>query len=66
MARLTGLPPQLFLGVAGAVLLAGAALTGLTGRLGHRTEGRGSTATAAAGSLPTLGGPQLSDGPDFP
>ena len=33
---LTGLPPQLFLGLAGAVMLAGAALTGLTGRLGHR------------------------------
>jgi hypothetical protein len=32
----TGLPPQLFLGLAGAVMLAGAAMTGLTGRLGHR------------------------------
>jgi hypothetical protein len=64
VARLTGLPPQLFLGVAGAVLLAGAALTGLTGRLGHRAEGRSSTATAAAGRLPTPGSPQLSDAPD--
>lgn len=35
---LTGLPPQLFLGLAGAVMLAGVALTGLTGRLGHRRE----------------------------
>jgi hypothetical protein len=33
---LTSLPPQLFLGLAGAVMVAGAALTGLTGRLGHR------------------------------
>lgn len=32
----TGLAPQLFLGMAGALLLAGIALTGLTGRLGHR------------------------------
>jgi hypothetical protein len=36
--RLTGLPPHLFLGLAGAVLLAGTALTGLAGRLGHRAE----------------------------
>jgi hypothetical protein len=33
---LTGLPRHLFLGLAGAVLLAGVALTGLTGRLGYR------------------------------
>lgn len=66
VARLTGLPPQLFLGLAGAVLLAGAALTGLTGRLGHRTEGRSSGATSAAGRLPTLGGPHLRDAPDLP
>lgn len=33
---LTGLAPQLFLGVAGALLLAGTALTGLTGRIGRR------------------------------
>lgn len=66
VARLTGLPPQLFLGLAGAVLLAGAALTGLTGRLGHRAEGRNSTATAAAGRLPALGGAQFSDAPEFP
>lgn len=47
---LTGLPPQLFLGLAGAVMLAGVALTGLTGRLGHRREGQpppaGSASTA--------------------
>lgn len=55
VARLTGLPPQLFLGVAGAVLLAGAALTGLTGRLGHRAEGRNTVATSAAGLLPDNG-----------
>jgi hypothetical protein len=35
---LTGLPPQLFLGLAAAVLVAGAAATGLTGRLGHRGQ----------------------------
>ena len=35
---LTGLPPQLVLGLAATVLLAGAALTGLVGRLGHRSE----------------------------
>jgi len=35
---LTGLSPQLFLGLAGAVTLAGAALTGLIGRLGHRSD----------------------------
>jgi hypothetical protein len=35
---LTGLPPQLVLGLAATVLLAGAALTGLAGRLGHRSE----------------------------
>ncbi len=66
VARLTGLPPQLFLGLAGAVLLAGAALTGLAGRLGHRAEGRSSSATTAAGRLPALGGPRLTDAPpDF-
>jgi hypothetical protein len=33
---LTGLAPQLFLGVAGGLLLAGTGLTGLTGRIGRR------------------------------
>ncbi len=36
----TGLAPQFFLGLAGALLLAGTALTGLAGRLGHRREHR--------------------------
>ena len=53
-ARLTGLPARLFLGLAGAVLLAGAALTGLTGRLGHRSEHRPSTpvSTSPVSTLP--------------
>jgi|GEM_PF-3209393 len=64
VARLTGLPPQLFLGLAGAVLLAGAALTGLTGRLGHRAEGRSSAATAVAGLVPAPGRQHPSDLPE--
>lgn len=52
---LTGLPPQLFLGLAGAVLLAGAALTGLTGRLGHRGERRPCPASAS-NTLPATRG----------
>jgi hypothetical protein len=53
---LTGLPPQLFLGMAGAVLLAGAALTGLTGRLGHRSERPARPEISVAGTLPTTPG----------
>lgn len=64
VARLTGLPPQLFLGLAGAVLLAGAALTGLTGRLGHRAEGRSSGGTAVAGLVPAPGRQHPSDLPE--
>ena len=48
----TGLPPQLFLGLAGALLLAGAGLTGLTGRLGHRGEVRPASDTSVARTLP--------------
>lgn len=51
----TRMPPQLFLGLAGAVLLAGTALTGLTGRLGHRDESRpapGSSVTSAQPRTP--------------
>jgi hypothetical protein len=54
---LTGLPPQLFLGVAGALLLAGAALTGLTGRLGHRSERRPTAASSVSSTLPAASGP---------
>ncbi|MEO7261995.1 MAG: hypothetical protein ABI047_12185 [Jatrophihabitantaceae bacterium] len=57
----TGLPPQLFLGVAGALLLAGAALTGLTGRLGHRSERR-PAAAAISGSSTLPGARVLPDG----
>jgi hypothetical protein len=49
---LTGLPPQLFLGLAGAVLLGGAALTGLTGRLGHRRNRSNSSGISVASSHP--------------
>jgi hypothetical protein len=49
---LTGLPPQLFLGVAGAVLLAGAGLIGLTGRLGHRSEHPARPAVTSAPPAP--------------
>jgi hypothetical protein len=50
---LTGLPPQLFLGLAGAMLLAGAALTGLTGRLGHRSERPSTSEISVASPHPT-------------
>jgi hypothetical protein len=53
---LTGLPPQMFLGLAGAVLLAGAALTGLVGRLGHRSEGRPTAASSVSGTVPAASG----------
>lgn len=53
---LTGLPPQLFLGVAGALLLAGAALTGLTGRLGHRGERRPAVPNPISSTLPPAPG----------
>jgi hypothetical protein len=49
---LTGLPPQLFLGLAGAVMLAGVALTGLTGRLGHRSERPPVSETSVASPYP--------------
>lgn len=52
----TGLAPQFFLGLAGALLLAGAALTGLTGRLGHRGERRptapSTVSSTASSTLP--------------
>lgn len=53
---LTGVPPQLVLGLAGAVLLAGAALTGLTGRLGHRSERRTAPTSSVASTLPASTG----------
>jgi len=49
---LSHVPSRLFLGLAGAVLLAGAALTGLTGRWGHRAEGRPSPGASVSGSVP--------------
>ncbi|HST46806.1 hypothetical protein [Jatrophihabitans sp.] len=49
---LTHVPSQLFLGLAGAVLLTGAALTGLTGRWGHRAESRPSAGTSVSGTVP--------------
>jgi hypothetical protein len=64
VARLTGLPPQLFLGLAGAVLLAGTALTGLTGRLGHRSEGRNSVATSVSGLMSVPRRQHLNDVPE--
>ena len=45
-------PSQLFLGLAGAVLLTGAALTGLTGRWGHRAEARPSRGASVSGTEP--------------
>ncbi|MEO7261038.1 MAG: hypothetical protein ABI047_07275 [Jatrophihabitantaceae bacterium] len=53
---LTGLPSQLILGLAGALLLAGAALTGLTGRWGHRGERRPATASSVSSTLPLVPG----------
>lgn len=53
---LTGLPSQLFLGLAGALLLAGAALTGLTGRWGHRSERRPAAASSVSSTLPLVPG----------
>ena len=53
---LTGVPRQLFLGLAGAVLLAGTALTGLAGRLGHRSERPPTSATSVAKALPKTPG----------
>lgn len=53
---LTGLPPQLFLGLAGALLLAGVGLTGLTGRLGHRGERRPAPPSAVSSTLPATRG----------
>jgi len=47
------LPSQLFLGLAGAVLLTGAALTGLTGRWGYRAEPRPSGGASVSSSVPT-------------
>ncbi len=52
VVSLKHVPSQLFLGLAGAVLLTGAALTGLTGRWGHRAEGRPSSETSVSGSGP--------------
>jgi hypothetical protein len=46
------LPSQLFLGLAGAVLLTGAALTGLTGRWGYRAESRPAPGTSVSGTVP--------------
>ncbi|HEX8094471.1 hypothetical protein [Jatrophihabitans sp.] len=53
---LTGLPPQLFLGLAGAVMLAGAALIGLTGRLGHRSDRPASSEISVSSTYPTAPG----------
>lgn len=49
---LAHVPSRLFLGLAGAVLLAGAALTGLTGRWGHRAESRPSPGASVSGIVP--------------
>ncbi|MBV9822884.1 MAG: hypothetical protein JO144_11645 [Actinobacteria bacterium] len=49
---LAHVPSHLFLGLAGAVLLAGAGLTGLTGRWGHRAEGRPSRGASVSGAAP--------------
>ncbi|HEY0167141.1 MAG TPA: hypothetical protein VGB75_08875 [Jatrophihabitans sp.] len=54
---LTGLPPHLFLGLAGALLLAGVALTGLTGRWGHRSERRPAAGSSASSALPLISPP---------
>jgi hypothetical protein len=48
-----GLQPQLFLGLAGAVLLAGVGLTGLAGRLGHRAQHPALPDTLVAAIRPT-------------
>jgi hypothetical protein len=53
---LTGLPPQLFLGLAGALLLAGVGLTGLTGRLGHRGKRRPAPTSSVSSTLPATPG----------
>lgn len=53
---LTGVPRRLFLGLAGAVLLAGTALTGLAGRLGHRSERPPTSDASVAGALPKTPG----------
>jgi len=53
---LTGIAPQTFLGLAGAVLLAGAALTGLAGRLGHRSERRPPPASSICATSPATPG----------
>lgn len=52
----TGLAPQFFLGLAGALLLAGTALTGLAGRLGHRGERRPAATGTVSGTLPVTRG----------
>lgn len=54
---LTGLPSHLILGLAGALLLAGAALTGLTGRWGHRSERRSAATSSVSSTLPPISGP---------
>ncbi|MEO6503122.1 MAG: hypothetical protein ABIQ09_14595 [Jatrophihabitantaceae bacterium] len=59
---LTRLPPQTFLGLAGALLLAGVALTGLTGRWGHRGERRtvaSSGTSSVSSTLPVAPGNAL-------
>jgi hypothetical protein len=52
---LTGLPPQLVLGLTATVLLTGAALTGLVGRLGHRSEHPARPDLSRASAPPTPG-----------
>lgn len=52
VVQLAHVPSHLFLGLAGAVLLAGAALTGLIGRWGHRAEGRPSRGASVSGVGP--------------